>query len=164
MLRAYLNLDTNLINSSYAAADKLIDTAFPPFNPTEPILIATFVNVKDLDDSSAFGKTISEQISARFAQKNYKVIELKLRKNIFVRQNSGELLLSREAMNIGKEHKAQCVVVGTYSVANYLVYVSSSIVRFSDNAIIAKYDYTVPLGANNRNLLNLPIGEWKSNV
>jgi len=156
-----MNLDADLINESYAAADELISRSMPPISPASPVLIATLTDVKSLEDSSLFGKTVSEQISSRLVQRGYKVVELKLRKDVLVNSERGELLLSRMAQDIAKEHNAQCAAVGTYSIGNYLIYVSVKIVRLSDNAIISTYNYKLPLGANNRQLLNLSSGEWK---
>jgi len=161
MFRAYMNLDADLINESYTAADELISRSMPPISPATPVLIATITDVRSLEDASLFGKTVSEQISSRLVQRGYKVIEIKLRKAVLVNSESGELLLSRMAQDIAKEHNAQCAAVGTYSIGNYLIYVSVKIVRLSDNTIISTYNYKLPLGANNRKLLNLSSGEWK---
>ncbi|TDA63259.1 hypothetical protein E0765_07805 [Sulfuricurvum sp. IAE1] len=161
MFKAYLNLDENLINESYTAADKLIDRSIPPISPASPVLIATLTDVQSLEDTSLFGKTVSEQISSRLVQRGYKVVELKLRKAVLVNSDRGELLLSRIAQDIAKEHDAQYAMVGTYSIGNYLIYVSAKIVKLSDNTIISTYNYKLPLGANNRKLLNLSSGEWK---
>lgn len=161
MFRAYMNLDADLINESYTAADELINRSVPPINPAQPVLIATLTDVQSLEDTSLFGKTVSEQISSRLVQRGYKAIELKLRKAVLVNSEKGELLLSRMAQDIAKEHNAQCAIVGTYSIGNYLIYVSVKVVKLSDNTIISTYNYKLPLGANNRKLLNLTYGEWK---
>lgn len=152
-MKAYWNLDADLKDYSYKAAEKLIDNAMPPIPPEQTILIASFVNINNIEISSAFGRTISEQIASRLSQMYYKVIQMKLRKTVYMKRSEGELFLSREVYDISTEHNAQYVVVGTYSEANYLVYVNASIVRLKDNRIIASYDYEVPLGANNRMLL-----------
>lgn len=151
--KAFWNLDADLIDYSYKAADVLIARAMPPVGPEQTILIASFVDINDLEVSSGFGRTISEQIASRLTQKFYKVIQMKLRKSVYMKKKEGELMLSREVYAISEEHNAQYAVVGTYSVANYLAYVHSSIVRLSDNRVISSYDYEVPLGANNRKLL-----------
>jgi TolB-like protein len=151
--QAFLNLDTDLIGSNYKAADKLIDRALPPLVYEQPILVATFVNINDLEKSSPLGRTISEQVASRFTQQGYKIVQMKLRNAVYMKRNDGEFLLSREVRNISAEHNAQYVVVGTYSAANYVVYVSSSVIRLSDNRVVSTYDYDLPLGANNLRLL-----------
>jgi TolB-like protein len=78
---------------------------------------------------------------------------MKLRKSVYMKRSEGELFLSREVYAISNEQKAQYVLVGTYSEANIVVYVNVSIVRLSDSRVVASYDYEVPLGANNRKLL-----------
>ena len=153
-MKAFWNVDADLIDYSYKMADNLIKKAVPPINPEQTILIASFVDINDLEISSGFGRTISEQISSRLAQNFYKVIQVKLRKTLYLKKSEGELMLSRELHAISTEHNAQYAVVGTYSVANYIAYVHSSIVRLSDNRIISSYDCEIPLGVNNRKLLN----------
>jgi len=152
-MKAFWNVDADLIDYSYKIADNLIRKAVPPISPEQTILIASFVNINDLEVSSGFGRTISEQISSRLTQNFYKVIQVKLRKTLYMKKSEGELMLSREVHAISAEHNAQYAVVGTYSVANYIAYVHSSIVRLSDNRIISAYDCEVPLGVNNRKLL-----------
>lgn len=152
-MKAFWNVDADLINYSYKSADMLIERAMPPISPEQTILVASFVDINNLETSSAFGRTISEQIGSRLAQRFYKVIQIKLRKTVYMKKNEGEFMLSREVYSISAEHNAQYAVVGTYSVANYIAYVHSSIVRLSDNRIISAYDCEVPLGVNNRKLL-----------
>jgi len=152
-MKAFWNVDADLIDYSYKIADKLVERAMPPISPEQGILIASFVDINNLEASSAFGRTISEQIASRLTQGFQKVIQMKLRKSVYMKKNEGEFMLSREVYAISTEHNAQYAVVGTYSVANYMAYVHSSIVRLSDNRIISAYDCEVPLGKNNRKLL-----------
>jgi TolB-like protein len=153
-MKAFWNVDADLIDYSYKIADKLIERAMPPIGPDQTILIASLVDINNLEVSSGFGRTISEQIASRLTQNLYKVIQVKLRKTLYMKKSEGELMLSREVYAISAEHNAQYAVVGTYSVANYIAYVHSSIVRLSDNRIISAYDCEVPLGKNNRKLLS----------
>ncbi len=153
-IRAYMDMDANLISASYTAADKLLSRMNPPIGPNQPILAASFVNIDNLEQTSALGRTISEQIGARLNQRGYKVIEMKLRKTVFMSNTKGgQFMLSRELRNISTEHNIQYVVVGTYSVADYIIYVSAAVVNPTDNTLLATYNYELPLGSNNRALL-----------
>lgn len=152
-MKAYWNLDADLKDYSYKAAEKLVERAVPPIAPEQTILVASFVNINNIETSSAFGRTISEQVASRLTQMSYKIVQMKLRKSVYMKKSEGELFLSREVYAISNEHKAKYVLVGTYSAANIVVYVNASIVRLSDNRVVASYDYEVPLGANNRTLL-----------
>jgi TolB-like protein len=109
--------------------------------------------INELEESSTFGRTISEYIMSRLAQRGYKVIEMKFRKSVFMQKKGGEFMLSRELKEVSTEHNVQAVVMGTYSLARDLVYISSSVINPSDSTIRATYDYAIPLGANTARLL-----------
>jgi hypothetical protein len=73
----------------------------------------------------------------------YMVKEVKLRGTLFVKSSTGELLLSRELKDISAFHKAQAVVVGTYSDAREYLYLNLKLVD-ADNNIRSGYDYAIP--------------------
>jgi len=135
--------DGDVVYASYAIVNKLENNIRVPISQDAPIIVASFVNVSDLTKSSAFGRIMSEQVGSRFAQKGYKVIEMKLRQNsIFVDQeNKGEFLLSRNIKDISVAHEAAVVVVGTYAQGYDKVYVSARMVNPIDSVIMSSCDY-----------------------
>jgi TolB-like protein len=155
--------DYNLVKASYVAADMLlkgvkdIHHLQPRRNgiyTKQPILVASFVNIDDLQQSSTFGRMIAEQIGSRIAQKGYKVIELKLRTNtVFVQMQTGELLLSRKLREISLQHDAYAVVVGTYGDSKESVYVTAKIIRTEDSVILSSYDYRLFIGPDTKQML-----------
>lgn len=146
----------NLIRSSYKAADVLSLAATErwkqPIRKDSPILVATLVNIDSLEASSRLGRLVSEQLQARFSQLGYSVIEAKLRGNLFVKQDAGELLLSRELKDISTTHHARVVVVGTYAAARDKVFVNLKMVG-DDNVVIGSHDYALAQDNNVRALL-----------
>jgi len=145
-----------LQESSRAAADVIAENINEPYlSKDSPIIVASFVNVDDMTDSSSFGRIVSEQVASRLAQPvhGFSVIELKLRQNIFIKEKAGEFMLSREVKDLTKEHDAQIVVVGTYAIANRAVYVSVRAVNPDTNRIISSYDYNLSLAPNMMTLL-----------
>ncbi len=145
--------DADLILASYYAADGMLAQAPWLRDGKQPLLTATFVNVNALDSSSALGRIVAEQIASRFAQQGFTMIELKLRNNIFVREGSGEFILSRNVQDISRSHNVAAVVAGTYAVGKTSVYVSARLIRATDNLILAGYDYSLPLGPDTRALV-----------
>jgi len=131
--------------ANYKAADSLLNKVRPKLPKNSPILIASFVNIDDLDDSSTFGRVVSEQFASRLKQRNYTTIEMKLRTNVFIRAGSGEFLLSRELAEIGTKHRAQAVVVGTYAVASKKIYLTARVINVSDGRVLSSYDYDIPI-------------------
>lgn len=110
----------------------------------EPVLVATIVNVNDMRRTAPLGRTLSEQYASQLASAGFNVKEMKLRGDVFIREETGELLLSREIKDIARSHNASMVLVGTYSAAANFTYVSLKFVRTEDSRIIRAYDYALP--------------------
>ena len=136
--------DADIKQTNYKAADSLLKNLKKKrvkLSKDAPILVASFVDLDDLSESSAFGRVISEKIASRFNQKGYATIEVKLRTNIFIKELSGEFLLSRELAEIGTKHRAQAVVVGTYSVGSKRIYLTARVINVSDGRVLGSHDY-----------------------
>lgn len=131
--------------ANYRAADFLINNICPKLPKDSPILVASFVDIDNLNSSSTFGRVMAEQVASRFKQDNYTTIEMKLRTNVFIRSDLGELLLSREVSEISSKHRAQAVVVGTYAVASKRVYLTTRVVNAGDGRVLSSYDYDIPI-------------------
>ena len=151
--------DVNLVTASYRAADALLkNTREIDLYPNKALLVASFVDVDNVQLSSTFGRMIAEQIGSRVAQRGYKVIEVKLRtQSIFVKgtenPNEGEFLLSRELQDISLQHDAHAVIVGTYAKGPEVVYVTAKLIRTRDSTILGSYDYSLPVGKNTKKML-----------
>ncbi|HRK39660.1 MAG TPA: FlgO family outer membrane protein [Burkholderiaceae bacterium] len=122
---------------------------------TTPLLVATVVNVNDLRKTAPLGRTLSEQYASHLVGRGLHVKELKLRGDIFVREETGELMLSRELKDIAKVHSAGLVVVGTYSAAANSTFVSLKLVKTDTGQIIRGHDYALPNNADVNKLLSL---------
>lgn len=129
-----------LIRTSYDAAERLVEGLPQPLPRDAPLIVATFVDIDKLTGSSTLGRMLAEQVSARLTQMGYPIIELKLRGNVFVREGTGELLLSREVKDLSIAHKVQAVVVGTYATSPERIFLNLKIVRPTDNRILSAHD------------------------
>ncbi|KHD06523.1 hypothetical protein PN36_12050 [Candidatus Thiomargarita nelsonii] len=151
---ASLVKDYNLVSSSYSAADKLLKAANKSgIDTKQAILVTSFVNIDNVQQSSTFGRMTAEQIGSRLVQRGYKVIEMKMRGTVFVQEKTGELLLSRKLRQISLQHDAYAVVVGTYGSSKGTVYVTAKLVRAADNVILSSYDYRLPMGPDTKKML-----------
>lgn len=147
------NQDTDLIDSSYQAAEALLQQVPWIREQHQPLLVATFVNVNSLENSSGLGRMIAEQVASRFAQEGFTVIEIRLRNNIFIKEDAGEFVLSRSVRDISQRHNASAVIAGTYAVGRHSIYINARLVRATDSLILAAYDYSLPLGPDTKALL-----------
>jgi TolB-like protein len=144
--------DTDIVTTSYAAADRLMNAAPDAVDQTKPILVTSVADIDNLDQSSAFGRIVSEQIASRLTQLGYMVVESKLRGTLAINAN-GEFMLSRDARKIAAARSAQAVVTGSYAAGEESAYVSLKLVRLADAKVVAAFDYSVPMGPNTRSLL-----------
>ncbi|GAB4090314.1 FlgO family outer membrane protein [Hydrogenophaga soli] len=144
-------LGSNLIVVNHRATDALMQKV--KLDPSQPVLVATLVDQEDLGESSRLGRLFSEHIASRLASQGARVVELKLREQLFMKQTTGALLLSREVRDVSQSHNAQAVVVGTYTSSGQTLYVSLKLVRPEGNTVMAAHDYALPLNANIKGLL-----------
>lgn len=141
----------SLIDLDYQAAQLPIDRLSHSLDKSRPILVASFVNVDRLEESSTLGRMIAEHVGNYFALKGYRVHELKLRKNLYVKQDGGEFLLTREAKSLVAQHNAQALIVGTYGIGERSAYMTSRVVT-PDGLIISAVDYKSNLTADIRTM------------
>lgn len=145
------SMRTSVIAANHHAADMLLQGA--PLDREHAVLVATLVNVDRLNESSRLGRIFSEQIAGRLVQRGLLVTELKMRENVAMQREQGELLLSRELRDVSRAHDAQAVVVGTYAVSSTILYVSIKLVKPDGNMVVAAHNYAVPMDDNVRALL-----------
>lgn len=147
--------DANLVTRAYSAADAMLGRLKEPLDTYHAIAPATFVNLNNLEETTSLGRLISRQMASRFTQHGYAMTEVKLRKNMVIRKNQGEFLLTRELQKIGKSHKVQAVLVGNYAPARDIIFVSAQLIRVKDNLVLAAHDFTLPMGPNVKSLMGI---------
>ncbi len=144
------------VKANYAAVDRLLEAPAVPVERGVPLLVATVVNIDSLNQASRLGRLVSEQVAARLVQRGYMVVEMKLRSNVYIREGTGELLLSRDVRDLSRSYNAQVVVVGNYAVAWDYVHLTLKAVTVADNRVIAATNYSLPLTEDNKALLAPP--------
>jgi TolB-like protein len=140
--------EDNLVYASYEIADKLIENLDTDLSPDRPILVASFVDVNDIENSSSFGRMMAEYICSRLGKNGYTVVEMKLRDSIYIKEKAGEFLLSRKVKDISAAHEAQAVVVGTYARARRDIYISARLVQADNSKILSSFDVKIRLSEN----------------
>ena len=147
--------DDDIIKKTYFAAEALLQRTLQPLDKSQRILVASLVNVNDLDESSALGRFVAEAISDRIAQLGYHISEVKLRGTMAVKKDVGELILSRDLRRIRSQYKAQAIVAGTYAVGKYKVHISLKLLNASTGRVISATTYDLALGTDTKALLGL---------
>lgn len=143
--------DADIISTSHKAAVELMKRGGNAGSGI--IIVASFANINDLENSSSLGRIISQQFASAFTSNGYEVVEMLLRNNVYIASGKGEFLLSRQIQNLSSQHNASAVVVGVYAVGKDNVYVTSKMIRASDNIVLASHDFTLPLGPDTSSLV-----------
>jgi TolB-like protein len=131
------------VAANYKAADTLLTQLSGRLLAEKPLIMATVVNIDSLDQTSTLGRLISEQISTRLSQGGLKMVEMKLRNNVYLKRNQGELMLTREIGEVAQTHNAQAVVVGSYAETSDMVFINIKVVQPHNNFVIAGHDYVL---------------------
>jgi hypothetical protein len=83
-------------------------------------MITSCVNIDDVRHSSTCGHMSREIVGSRFAQRGYRIIEVKMRNRLFIPHpdnsrnvSQGKFILSRELQYLYREHDIQAVIAGT---------------------------------------------------
>lgn len=137
-----------LLAVAQKAADELHEQLKKAVKLPGPLVCATLVNINNLETSSAFGRTITEQISAGLTRNGFQIVEVKYRNGVYVKRSEGELALSREIKELAATSSAQGVVAGTYSVGKDLVFVNLKVIRQNESTVLASYSFALPLDSN----------------
>ena len=133
------------------AADLLADTR--ELDPTKPIVAASFVSIDDLSESSTFGRTLSEMFASSLSRAGLMLIEVKMRNSLFIEEQTGELILSRDIRRLSASHNAQAILLGTYGQGQSMAYVNVRLVRTRDNVVLGASSVQIPLDRNTRAML-----------
>ncbi|MCI0511482.1 TolB-like protein [Chromohalobacter marismortui] len=135
------------------AADKLLATSSEQLGNQAPIIATTFVNVDQLDQSSTLGRTLSEMFTSQLVQGGMNVIEVKMRDSLYIEQETGELILSRNVQRLSDNHDAKAVLLGTYAQGENTLFVNARLVRIADRHVLGASSFEVPLDNDIRALL-----------
>lgn len=157
-LEPLLGGEFNLVRLGDKVAETLISQTLPPLipqQPEQPVLVATLVSNDNLDQASNFGRSFQNHIAAGFVNRGFTVKEVKLRRTMLIEEHKGEFLLTRDLRELAGKQRAQAVVVGTYTMANRVMYLSVRLVAPGNQSIRAVYEDKLYLDENTLNLLGL---------
>lgn len=128
---------------TYDAVDNLIERSQVSLEKDQPIVVASVVNVSDLEKSSSLGRMMTEQIAGRVVQRGYEVIEPKFR-NTFAINKSGEQILSRNPDMLKQFQTVQAVISGTYAAGRDSVHVNLKLIEPKNGRVLSASDFVIP--------------------
>lgn len=126
------------------AADVLYSMLLSRLNFSAPVLVASMVDLNNLDRTSDMGRLATQQIGSRLSQYGLKIIDVRLRQDMVVR-NEGEFLLSRDTTKLLRSYyNAKAAIVGSYTLSEERVYFSVRAINLVDGSVLAGYEYFLP--------------------
>ena len=150
----YSTISSNqFIEANYKAADSLMHQINGKLVPGQPLIMATIVNIDALEQTSTLGRLVSEQVSTRLAQGGLNMLEMKLRNSVYLKRNTGELMLTREINEVAQAHNAQAIVVGSYAETSDMVFINLKVIQPNSNTVLGGQDYVLAKEAIVRSML-----------
>ena len=118
------------------------------------MIVTTPVNLRNLNESSALGLQLSEELAHYFVSMGYRVQEVRKGSGLFFDELNGEMLLTRNPEFLANTDVSSAVVlVGTYVRTNRSVRVNIRLLHTPSNEVLAMSSATIPLTSEVRSLL-----------
>lgn len=140
------NKARNVAESSYAAADMMIQQSRSFITPETPLEIGVLTDLDNPNERTNFGRLVAEQIASRFVQLGYNV---SAQPGIMPPPD----MAAPQAMSNNGGGVGSAVITGRYAVARDEVLVNLRIVGADTGKVIAAFDYNVPKTRDVRELV-----------
>ena len=145
---------SNLIQDTYYHTNELLSTN--ALEKGDKVVLATVVDINNLDNTTQFGRTITEEVAKEFIDKGYKVIDVRASlKGMLIGRKKGEFYITRDVDNLARSIKANAIFYGTYSVGKRYVYVNLKLINPKNHVILNSVDYRLPLRDDIKKMLGL---------
>jgi len=105
----------------------------------------SFVNLNDFNESSALGRYLAEAMFYECNQRSFPVREYRLRGNITLREDTGELALSRSLAAASTKQSWAALLIGTYHKDPTAIFVNARLVRPSDGMVLRTAHMVLPV-------------------
>ncbi len=80
------------------------------------LILTTVVDLDNLYTTTRFGRTLTEALSTSLFRHGFGVVEIRKSSELLIRDNRGELMLTRDAKLLAKQQQAAAILTGTYSL------------------------------------------------
>lgn len=107
-------------------------------------IVTSFTNLDKLDDTTAIGRLIAENLIYGLQLHKWSIYEVRLAKGIDI-NSKGEFSLSRDIGKLKDEYKISGVVAGTYSVAEGNLTVNARVIDVNTGLLISSAQTYIPI-------------------
>lgn len=111
----------------------------------QPVVVTTFVDLNNLNKSSIFGRVLAEEVLNELHQAGFTVSEIRKGRDIFIRQELGELILSRDAREVLSKFSARAILAGTYVATEESIIINARLIDINSPLILSSCSYTLKM-------------------
>jgi len=135
----------------------LNDSLRRPALKNKEIAILTFANLNNLEEAEPLGRHLQEKLGHALFELGFRIIEIRLGKDIRFQPLVGELDLTRvkELLKRSEFPEIESLVIGTYLDAGDYVHVNARLVELSNSTVKASSEIKIRKGAYLYKLLNM---------
>lgn len=135
----------------------LNDSLRRPALKNQEIGVLTFANLNNLEQAEPLGRRLQEKLSHALFDLGFRIVEIRIGKDIRFRPLVGELNLTRvqELLNESKFAGLKLLVVGTYIDAGDYIYVNGRIVELQTAQVKASGEIKIQKGKYLAKLLEI---------
>ncbi len=103
----------------------------------ERIILTSMVNLEDLYETSAFGRTMTESLSTTLFKYGFRVAEVRKAPSVFIRSQEGELVLSRDVALLAANQAVHGIISGTYSLTPTTVIINVRLLDATSQEVLS---------------------------
>jgi TolB-like protein len=107
------------------------------------LIMATFVDLDDLERTSRFGRTLPEALANQLFRHGFGVVEIRKAEELFVQNRGGEMVLTRDAARLAASAAADGIVCGTYALTPRTVIVSVRLLDAGSQEVLSVADMEI---------------------
>ena len=101
------------------------------------IAVSTFVDLDNLEDTSAFGRYVAEELSTELYKLGFRLRELRQMEQVDIVPEKGEFALSRKTAKLMKKFHLDAIVAGTYTMVGDEVVVNARMLSLDTARVVS---------------------------
>lgn len=118
------------------------------------VIVTTPVEIRTLSDTSQLSRQMQEALTSWLAGSGYNVVEIRKGRDIVMREQQGETILTRNRGQIVQTSpKSSLTMVSTYTVSGKNVYFNVRLMQTNGAEVYAMTSLSLPLNGEIRSLL-----------
>ena len=103
----------------------------------ERVIMTSLVPLDRLENPSGFGLIMAEALATQLFHHGVEVIETRKARSIIMRDDQGELVLSRDGSSIARQQEATAIVAGTYSLTPQTVILNIRLLSAASSSVLS---------------------------